>query len=143
MRTITRNAILVILAVLVGLLALGALPSLLSTGDPYYLVATTVDDGNETEVTPVDIGELSERQFPYATGAIETGRSEAYYEGPAGFKEAFSHSPFDELDALDQRDRDAAGRDGGAVTNTTAIVQRNGTVYRLDLVRGDGTANGT
>lgn len=140
MRTVTRNFILGILAVLVLLLALGALPSLLGSGEPYYLTATQVGDGNRTAV---DVGNLSERRYPYMTRAIETGRSGAYYDGPVGFKEAFSHSPFDELDALEQRDRDGSGADGGAVNGTTAFVRSNDTVYRLELVRGGETPNGS
>ncbi|WP_254537073.1 hypothetical protein [Halomarina litorea] len=140
MRAVTQNFLLGLLAVVVLLLALGALPSLLASGDPYYLVATEVDDGDRTAV---DVGNFSERRFPYTTRAIETGRSEAYYDGPVGIKESFTHSPFDELDALEQRDRDADNRDAGAVNGSTAFVRKSDTVYRLELVRGGETPNGS
>ncbi|WP_254546166.1 hypothetical protein [Halomarina pelagica] len=132
MRRITRNLVLGILVVVVLLLALGALPSYLRSGDPYYLTAT---EAPSYEGPTVDVTDLSERRFPYTTEAIADGRSAAYYEGPTGFKEAFTHSPFDELNELDQRDGNAASGDG-AVNGTTAYVTSGGTVYRVELVRG-------
>ncbi|MFC7156365.1 hypothetical protein ACFQPA_13020 [Halomarina halobia] len=133
MRRVTRNLVVGLAVLGVLLLALGALPSYLRSGDPYYLAATEVP---EYEGPTVDAADLSERRFPYTTEALSDGRSSAYYEGPTGFKEAFTHSPFDELNELDQRDRDEAGRDGGAVNGTTAHVTRDGTVYRVRLVGG-------
>ena len=140
MRRVTRNAILAILAVLVLLLALGALPSLLRTGEPTVITATAVED---YEGPTVDATNLSERRFPYTTAALRSGRSDPYYGGPTGLKEAFSHSPYDELDALNQRDRNRTGGDAGAVNGTTAYVRTGDTVYRLELVGGDGTTNGS
>lgn len=133
MRPVTRNLVLGILAVVALLFALGALPSYLAAGDPYYVTATVVEDGDRPAV---DVTNLSERRFPYVTEAIETGRSDAYYRGPVGLKGAFTHSPFDEFDALDQRAR-AANATAGAVNGTTAYVTKDGTVYRLDLVQDD------
>ncbi|MFC6836707.1 hypothetical protein [Halomarina ordinaria] len=134
MRRITRNLIAVILAVLVVLLALGALPGYLRTGDPYYLTAEPVEDRDGPTVNATG---LSEQRFPYTTAAVEDGRSDPYWEGPTGLKEAFTHSPFDEMSELDQRDRNADGTDAGAVNETTAYVTDDGTVYRIDLVRED------
>jgi hypothetical protein len=130
MRPVTRNLVVGILAVVALLLALGALPGYLAAGDPYYVTATTVEDDRPS----VDVTNLSERRFPYVTEAVETGRSEPYYRGPLGLKGSFTHSPFDEFDALEQR----AGNDtAGAVDGTTAYVTKDGTVYRLDLVQDD------
>ncbi len=156
MRTVTRNLILAILAVVVFLLALGALPGLLGSGDPYYVTATPADSmpegattANETieaETTPnetatangsraaVDAANLSELSYPYTTAALanasgnESGRSAPYRRGPVGFKEAFTHSPFDELDALRQQYPNATVDDG-------VRVARNGTLYRVAVTR--------
>jgi hypothetical protein len=109
-RPITRRAILGFFVVVLALLALGALPSLLGSGEPYYLTATPTDaDGPAVNVTG-----LSERRYPYLTAAIESGRSDAYRRGPVGLKEAFSHSPFDERQGLVARNPDAR-LNGGVV----------------------------
>nr|WP_283102395.1 hypothetical protein [Haloplanus sp. XH21] len=92
------------------MLALGALPSLLGSGDPYYLTATPTD----AEGPAVNATELSERRYPYLTAAIETGRSDPYRTGSVGLKEAFTHSPFDERDGLVARNPEAR-HDGGIV----------------------------
>ncbi|MFC5970864.1 hypothetical protein ACFPYI_05910 [Halomarina salina] len=134
MRRITRNVVLVVLAVLVLLLALGALPSLLRSGDPYYLTAQTVENGSAPAT--VNATALSERRFPYTTAALDSGRSDAYYDGPLGLKEAFTHSPFDELSEL-------AARNASAVENRTGFVTRGNATYRLELVRGEEAANAT
>jgi hypothetical protein len=76
----------------------------------------------------VNVSNLSERRFPYTTAALADGRSDAYYEGPLGLKESFSHSPFDELSALRGRNPDAV--DGEAV-----YVRDGETVYRLTVSR--------
>ena len=138
MRTITRNAVIVILAVVALLLALGALPSYLKSGDPYYVTATTAD---ATEA--VNVSNLSERRFEYTTAAVAaaaagdgTGRSDSYWRGPFGLKEGFTHSPFDEFDALtrDYPNATAAGDD------TRVYAALNGTTYRLDITRAPDAA---
>lgn len=112
MRRVTRNAVLLLAAVLVILLSLGALPSYLGTGDPYYLTVEETDDGGST----VDVANVSERRYPYLTEALESddARSEPYREGPYGIKEHFTHTPFDEVNALADRDP-AATDEGGRV----------------------------
>ena len=130
MRPVTRNTVVGIGVVVVALLALGALPSYLKSGDPYYVVAEPTGSGPAVNAT-----NLSERRYPYVTGAVAAaasgeGRSEPYWEGPFGLKESFSHSPFDEFDAIGQRS--PAATDGG-----TVFVARNGTRYRLEIVRGE------
>ena len=110
MRPITRRAVVGFVFVVLALLALGALPSLLASGEPYYLTATPTDaDG-----PAVDATNLSDRRYPYLTEAIDTGRSAPYRRGPIGLKEAFSHSPFDERQGLSARNPDAR-RDGGVL----------------------------
>ena len=139
MRTITRNTLLVILAVVGLLLALGALPSYLRSGDPYYVVATTVpaDAGPQGNDSAVDATNLSERRFPYATSAIAaagngTARSDPYWRGPFGLKESFTHSPFDEFDAFVQGNPNATETIG---EETRVYAERNGTRYRLRLTQ--------
>lgn len=110
MRGITRNAILLIGVILVALLALGAVPSYLGSGDPYYLVVTeTTDNG-----TAVDVSTVSERRYPYLTSAMASGdgRSDPYQTGPYGIKEHFTHTPFDEISALITRVPAAESTDG-------------------------------
>lgn len=131
MRTITRNVLLAVVATVVVLLALGAVPSVVRSGAPYYLTATPVENR-----TALNASTLSGRRYPYTTAALTdatdstAGRSDPYWRGPVGMKESFSHSPFDELSALRQFD-DATG-DGGP------YVRHDGTVYRLEVVRRDG-----
>ncbi|MEF8863442.1 MAG: hypothetical protein V5A40_17065 [Haloarculaceae archaeon] len=134
MRPVTRNVVIVILVVIVALLALGAVPSYLRSGAPYYVVAEPVESGPS-----VNASNLSERRYPYLTGAVsaaangtDAGRSEPYWEGPFGVKESFAHSPFDEFDAVGQRYPDAAA-DG------TVFVSRNGTRYRAEIIREGDT----
>jgi hypothetical protein len=137
MRRITRNAILVILACVALLLALGALPSLLKSGDPYYVVATTAEPPGET----VNVSNLSERRYEYTTGAVAaaagngTGRSAPYWEGPLGFKEGFTHSPFDEFDAL-TRDHPNATETVG--NDSRVYLADNGTAYRVVITQTPG-----
>jgi hypothetical protein len=131
MRPVTRNTLLGIVVVVVALLALGALPSYLGTGDPVYLTATP-DDGDYSveNGTAVNASQLSPRRYPYTTAALanatatEPGRSDPYRRGPVGLKGAFTHSPFDELDALRQQHQSAADGD-------TVVVRHDGTFYRL------------
>lgn len=129
MRPVTRNVVLVILLVVVGLLALGALPAYLRSGDPYYVEATAVD----TDHPAVNVSVLSERRYPYVTGAIAaagngTGRSDPYWRGPFGVKGSFTHSPFDELDALGQQYPNATEGD-------VVFVRTNTTSYRTTIVQ--------
>jgi len=158
MRRVTRNFLLAMGIIVVVLLALGALPSYLRSGDPYYMTATPVGEvGNGTAnatgsggpATPggtatattatvangsVVAADLSERRYPYTTAALANatidspGQSEPYYRGPIGLKGAFTHSPFDEYDSLVQQYDAAADGDG-------VRVQQDGTVYRLAVTQ--------
>ncbi|MCT9095466.1 hypothetical protein [Haloarchaeobius sp. HME9146] len=119
-----QRYLLVLVGVVVLLLALGALPSLLQSGDPYYVTATEVD----TDHAAVEASNLSERRYEYVFGALDDGRSSAYYKGPFGVKEAFSNSPFDEFSALRTWNAEA-------VEGDTVYVQRNGTIYRLGITQ--------
>ena len=142
MRRVTRNFVLLLVAVLVALLALGALPSLLGSGDPYYLTADPVDENGSDGVSAANASAavngsvLSERQFPYTTEALGNGSSKPYRAGPWGLKEGFTHSPFDEFDALtrDYPNATAAGDD------TRVYAALNGTTYRLDITRAPDAA---
>jgi hypothetical protein len=135
MRPVTRNVVLATLVVVVLLLALGALPSYLKSGDPYYLEATVVETAPD-DVEPVNGTALSQRRYPYTFGALEaagnetnaTGRSAPYWKGPFGFKGAFTHSPFDERDAY-------TVQYPGAVRDERVFVSYEGTRYRLELVQ--------
>lgn len=138
MRTITRNVIIALLVVIVLLLALGALPSYLATGDPYYVEATAIDEPGPA----IDADNLSERRFPYtfeALGAVEAGddpaRSEAYYTGPGSFKEAFTHTPFDEFSEFEGRNETSVERSATSPVGDVAYVERDGQRYRLEIVR--------
>ncbi|MEF8883409.1 MAG: hypothetical protein V5A34_12905 [Halapricum sp.] len=129
MRRITRNFLLGVLVVVVLLLGLGALPSLLKSGDPYYVTATEVDIDHPA----VDAGNLSERRFEYTVAALADandgpGYSEPYWKGPIGIKGAFTHSPFDELESLQARYPNA--------TDESAVyVRENVTLYRLNVTQ--------
>ncbi|MFQ3319093.1 MAG: hypothetical protein ACI8UR_001978 [Natronomonas sp.] len=143
MRPITRNVLLVILGVLVVMLALGALPSYLEVGDAYAVEATAVEeDGPSVNVTT-----LSERRFPYTFGALSAAqagerpaRSEAYYTGPVGFKEAFTHTPFDEYSEFEGRNASSVERSGDTPDGDVAYVRYSGQRYRLEIIRVDGGA---
>jgi len=132
MRPITKKAIYAILAVAVVLLALGALPGLLKSGDPYYLTATAATPTDNA--TPFNASEVTGDRFPYTTTALEraspgeAGRSDPYWRGPVGFKGAFTHSPFDEENALNRQYPNASADDG-------VYARHDGTVYRLTVVR--------
>ncbi|WP_224448456.1 hypothetical protein [Haloprofundus salilacus] len=118
MRPITRRVLALLVLLSLGLLALGALPSYLGTGDPYYLtVEETSASGPAVNVTA-----FSAQQYPYLSTALEEGRSEGYQRGQFGLKEPFTHSPFDERDALATRRPDAE-RDG------RVLVEYDGTRY--------------
>jgi hypothetical protein len=136
MRQITRRVTIAVLVAIVLLLALGALPGYLKSGDPYYMTATTTDDR-----TAIPADSLAPNRYPYAAAALAnatdaagsgtanaTGRSDPYWRGPIGVKGAFTHSPFDEFDAIRQRNR-------SATTETAVFVRQNGTVYRLEVTQ--------
>jgi hypothetical protein len=126
-----QRYILVLVGLVVLGLAVGALPSLLKSGDPYRVQATEVGNASTFDGATYDATDVSERRFPYLTEAVADGTSESYYEGPFGVKESFSHSPFDEFGAV-------ATRVPNAVEGDVAYVTYDGTVYRLEIVRGDG-----
>jgi len=144
MRTVTRNLVLGIAVVLVLLLALGALPSVLKSGDPYYVSATQIDENvsvgpNATvttgpNATAVNASALSTQTHPFTTSAVadagpnRTGSSGPYWKGPLGVKGAFTHSPFDELASMRQRTPNAT--DGEAVR-----LVDNGTLYRVGVTQ--------
>ena len=126
MRPVTRNLLVAIALVTVALLALGALPSYLGSGDPYYLTAEQV----ETDEPAVDVNDVDERRYPFLTGALDSpeGRSDGYQLGPYGMKEWFTHTPFDEVDALTQRVPEAAVDDG-------VRVERDGEIYYVEVTQ--------
>jgi hypothetical protein len=129
MRQVTRRVVIAILVVLGLLLALGALPSLLRTGDPYYLTATPTTENHSA----VNFSRFPTRRYPYANTATNnatnaTGWSQPYWKGPFGLKEGFSHSPFDEVDAIAARAPNATDRDA-------VYLSRNGTIYRLEVTQ--------
>jgi hypothetical protein len=128
MRRVTRNAVVLMLLVVVALIALGALPGLLTSGDPYYLTAESVNasDANVSAAAAVNGTGLSERRFPYTTEALRNGTADPYSKGPWGLKETFTHSPFDEVSAL-------SGRNATAVTDDGVLVRDNGTLYRVAI----------
>ena len=138
MRPITRNALLVIAGLVVALLALGALPGLIRTGDPYYVEATVAAGSGAA----VDGGDLSERRFPYtfeALSAVESGadpaRSEPYYTGVVGLKGAFTHTPFAEFEEFETRNPETVERTGDSPVGDIAYVAGDDTRYRLEIVR--------
>ncbi|QSG05833.1 hypothetical protein [Halapricum desulfuricans] len=142
MRPIARNFLLGVLAVVVLLLALGALPGLLESGDPYYLTATPVGADESTadhRSGAVDAANLSERRYEYTTAALAdatngTGYADPYWRGPVGIKGAFTHSPFDELSAL--RTNYPAAADGDAVfVRANASAGESVTFYRLNVTQ--------
>ena len=127
MRRIMRNALVIVGLVLVALLALGALPGYLGSGEYYYLEVTATDDRGEA----VDVEGISERRYPYLTTALaaDDGRSEGYQRALGGFKDAFTHSPFNELEAL-QRSEPGSIRDDG----DRAVIDRDGDRYSVTIV---------
>ncbi|PAU85504.1 hypothetical protein CK500_02205 [Halorubrum salipaludis] len=126
MRRVTRNLLVAIALVAVALLALGALPSYLGSGDPYYLTAEPI----ETNETAADVNNVSDRRYPFLTSALasDDGRSDPYLADSYGIKEWFTHTPFDEVDALTRQVPEAATDDG-------VRVRRDGRVYHVEVVR--------
>ncbi|MEF8785289.1 MAG: hypothetical protein V5A45_05095 [Haloarculaceae archaeon] len=141
MRTRTRNAILAILAILVALLALGALPGLLKSGDPYYLTVEPQGPWNATDErldgtnqTAINASELSEQRYPFTSTALDnagpnsSGQSDPYWRGPTGLKELFTHSVFDEREALSRQNASAVAEEG-------IYVHDGQTVYLLTITQ--------
>lgn len=143
MRRRTRNVILGVVGVLAILIGIVVVLTSIGTGDPYYVTAEQVDgtageDGSAADETPATVNgtALSDRRFPYVTEALSrvgtgddaTGRSSPYRTGPIGLKEAFSHSPFDELDALRQRNPNATVGDD-------VRLRRANATYRIGIIR--------
>ncbi|MFC7186461.1 hypothetical protein [Halorubrum yunnanense] len=126
MRRVTRNLLVVIALVVVVLLALGALPSYLGSGEPYYLTAEPI----ETDETAADVSNVSDRRWPFLTSALtsDDGRSDPYRADSYGIKEWFTHTPFDEVDALTRQTPGAATGDG-------VRVRYEGTAYRVEVVQ--------
>ncbi|WP_280586086.1 hypothetical protein [Halorubrum sp. Boch-26] len=126
MRRVTRNLLVAIALVVVALLALGALPSYLGGGDPYYLTAEPI----ETAEPAADVNNASERRWPFLTSALasDDGRSDPYLSDAYGIKEWFTHTPFDEVDALTRQTPEAATDDG-------VRVRYDGAVYRVEVVQ--------
>jgi hypothetical protein len=122
-----RNALIGVGVVILVLLALGALPSYLGSGDYYYLEVSATDDDRAA----VDVEQVGERRYPYLTTALaaDTGRSDGYQRGLGGFKDAFAHSPFDEFSALQQLEPEAS-RDGG----DRVIIQLDDERYSVEIV---------
>jgi hypothetical protein len=109
-RRVTRNFVLGLAAVVVLLLALGAVPSYLGSGDVYRLTAEETDASAVPADAPVvNMTDYSDRRYPYLTEALaaDDGRSSGYQRGAFGLKESFTHSPFDEVDGLVARNPDA------------------------------------
>ncbi len=147
MRPRTRNLVVgtvLVIALLVAFVAgLGALKS----GDPYYVTATAVAEAPDSGVagggpdadsengSAINGTALPTRRFPFTTAALAAaangsnpGRSGPYWRGPIGLKEVFTHSPFDELDSLRQRNPDAVAGDG-------VLVRLHNTTYRATVVQ--------
>lgn len=126
-----QRYILVLVALVVVALAVGALPSLLESGAPYHVTATEVSNESvPADAATYDATDVSDRRYPYVTAAVAEGVSASYYEGPFGVKESFSHSPFDEFGAIETRVPNAVDGD-------VAYVTHEGSVYRLEIVRGE------
>lgn len=127
MRPLTRNVLVVIGVVVVGLLALGAVPGYLGSGTPHYLTVEPVDGSQPA----INVSEVSERRFPFLIAALKAsdGRSEPYQTGSYGIKEQFTHTPFNEVDALGQRQPNAIQGDGVRITF-------DGQRYYVEIVEG-------
>lgn len=122
-----RNALVGVGVGILVLLALGALPSYLGSGEYYYLEVSATDD----EGPAVDVERISDRRHPYLTTALaaDDGRSDGYQRGLGGFKDAFTHSPFDELSSLQQLEPEASRNDGEQV-----IIQLEDERYSVEIV---------
>jgi hypothetical protein len=130
-RQITRRVAVAIGLVVVALLALGAVPSALGTGATYHLVVTETDASGPA----ANVSDLSERRYPYLTEALAApdGRSSGYRRGRFGLKEAFDHSPFDEVSALAAQNRDAQVETADG--DRAVRVVTDGERYRVEVRR--------
>jgi hypothetical protein len=140
MRTITRNVLIALVVIVILLIALGALPGLLKSGDPFYVSATPVAAGDvgENLTDAIDAANLSERRHEYTTAALAdaeaangTGYSAPYWNGPVGIKGAFTHSPFDELSSLGVQYPNAT--DG-----ERALVRNDSSIYLIEITQDNG-----
>lgn len=132
MRPITRKFAYGLLALVLVLLALGAVPSLLGSGEPYYLTAEpTAESGPAYNLTAEGTDDLTRRRFEYFFSAVESpeNRSKPYRRGPVGIKESFTHSPFDELDSF------RSFAPANATTTDAVFVEFEGTRYRVRVAR--------
>lgn len=129
MRRAKRITLFAIGFSVLALLAVGALPQYLGGGETYYMTANEVGNENGDEDRPaVDASEIDSKRYPYMSKALETGISEGYETGPSGFKERFTHTPFDERGAVKERNP-------GAVDGDAVYVQRDGTLYRIEITQ--------
>ncbi len=135
MRPITRKFAYGLVAVVMLLLALGAVPSLLGSGDPYYLtVEPAATDGPAYNLTTEGDDDLTRRRFQYFFSAVDAadGRSKPYRRGPVGIKESFSHSPFDEVESF------RSFAPPNATTEDAVFVSFEGQRYRVHVERSEG-----
>lgn len=132
MRPITRKFAYGLGGLLLLLLALGAVPSLLGSGDPYYLTAEPVTvDGPAYNLTAEGGEDITRQRFEYFFSALaaDGNRSKSYQTGPLGVKESFSHSPFDEVDSF------KSFAPENATSGDTVFVRFEGTRYRVAVSR--------
>ena len=127
MRRIMRNALLLTGFVIVALLALGAVPSYLGSGEAYYLEVTPTDADGEV----VNVTGISGQQYPYLTEALTAAdsRSAGYQRALDGAKQWFTHSPFDERDGLARRNPAAVSDDGDSIR-----ISHEGDRYNVAIV---------
>jgi len=163
MRRVTRDFLLAMGVIVVLLLALGALPSYLRSGDPYYMTATPVGEvGNGTavnatggsgSVTPdetatpggtatvasanasvVDADTLSERRYPYTMEALANVTADS-----AGQSTPYYRGPVGIKGAFTHSPFDEydslAQQYEPAVDGDGVRVQQDGTVYRLAVTQ--------
>lgn len=122
MRRAKRLALLAIGLSVLLLLALGALPQYLGGGETVVMTASEIEEDRPA----VDADEIDEGRYPYMSGALETGESEPYENDRFGIKEWFTHTPYDEVGAVEQLN-------GDAVEDGAAYVERDGTLYRVEI----------
>jgi len=164
MRRVTRNFLLAMAVVAVLLLALGALPSYLKSGDPYYMTATPVEAvGNGTAnatggagagiATPggaatasgtatasaanasvVDAGTLSDRRYPYTTEALENATADSPGQSTAYYRGPVGIKGAFTHSPFDEYDS-LAQRYPEAVEGDGVRVSHDGIVYRLAVTQ--------